>query len=288
MRLITQLETTPRGVYTGCIGYIAPNRQARFNVAIRTVTIDRQTGRAEYGVGGGIVWDSTADTEYEECRLKARVLLSKRPPFDLLETLLWTPTDGYFLLEYHLKRLADSAEYYNYPLTPAEALDHLLAAVPAFDNRPHRVRLLLSADGSLQREATPLDTAEPPQPVRLGLAQTAVDSNNVLLYHKTTHRQPYDAARAQRPDCDDVLLYNEHGEITESTLANVVVRFDGNWYTPPVDCGLLPGTYRAWLLDQGRIQERVITLDEIKTAEAIALINAVRLWRDAILTLPAD
>jgi para-aminobenzoate synthetase/4-amino-4-deoxychorismate lyase len=120
------------------------------------------------------------------------------------------------------------------------------------------------------------------------LAQTPVDSQNPLLYHKTTHRQPYDAARAFRPDCDDVLLYNERGEITEATLANVVVRLNGVWYTPPLSSGLLPGTYRAWLLDQGRIQERVITLDELQTAEAIALINSVRLWRDAILTLPAD
>jgi para-aminobenzoate synthetase / 4-amino-4-deoxychorismate lyase len=288
MRIIAGLETEPRSVYTGCIGYIAPNRQAQFNVAIRTVTIDQQTGQAEYGVGGGIVWDSTAETEYEECRLKARVLLEKRPSFDLLETLLWKPAEGYFLLDYHLKRLAESAEYFGYPRVTAEVRNYLLAATHSFAAGPHRVRLLLSADGSLKQEATPLNTAESPQPVRLGLAQTPVDSNNALLYHKTTHRQPYDAARAERPDCDDILLYNERGEITESTLANVVVRFDGVWYTPPITSGLLPGTYRAWLLEQGQIQEQVITLNEVKTAEAIALINSVRLWRDAILTLPGN
>jgi para-aminobenzoate synthetase/4-amino-4-deoxychorismate lyase len=288
MRIINRLETTPRGVYTGCIGYIAPNRQAQFNVAIRTVTINRQTGQAEYGVGGGIVWDSTAETEYEECRLKARVLLEKRPSFDLLETMLWTPAEGYFLLDYHLRRLAESAEYFGYPLIMAEVRDYLMSAARSFGTRPHRVRLLLPADGALRLEGTLLDTADPPQPTRLGLAQNPVDSSNVLLYHKTTHRQPYDDARAQRPNCDDVLLYNERGEITESTLANIVVRLDGVWYTPPVTCGLLPGTYRAWLLDQGQIQERVISLDEVKTAAAIALINSVRLWRDAILTLPTD
>ncbi len=114
MQIIAALEGTPRGLYTGCIGYLAPGRQAQFNVAIRTVTIDRLSSQAEYGVGGGIVWDSEGEDEYQECKIKARVLAQAPPAFDLLETMLWEPESGYFLLQEHLSRLAASAEYFQF------------------------------------------------------------------------------------------------------------------------------------------------------------------------------
>jgi para-aminobenzoate synthetase/4-amino-4-deoxychorismate lyase len=121
------------------------------------------------------------------------------------------------------------------------------------------------------------------QAARLKLAPTPVDSANAFLYHKTTHRQVYEAARAACPDCDDVLLWNERGEITETCIANVVVELEGELFTPPVQCGLLPGTFRAWLLDQGKMRERVITIEALKQSECIYLINSVRKWREALL-----
>jgi para-aminobenzoate synthetase/4-amino-4-deoxychorismate lyase len=112
MKIIAELETTPRRIYTGSIGYIAPNRKAKFNVAIRTARIDREAQRAEYGVGGGLVWDSTSADEYAEALLKARVLTDLQPEFSLLETILWTPEEGFFLLEKHIARMQDSANYF--------------------------------------------------------------------------------------------------------------------------------------------------------------------------------
>lgn len=283
MQIIAGLETTPRSIYTGCIGFIAPGRSAQFNVAIRTVLVDQPAGQAEYGVGGGIVWDSVDQDEYAECQLKARVLTDRRPEFSLLETMLWTGEEGYFILPYHLQRLQDSAIYFSFPVEieriQAE-LDRLAASLPA---QPHRVRLLVARDGSLTCQALPLDLAPDGRPVRLRLAPTPVDPADPFLYHKTTHRQLYEAARAACPDADEVLLWNERGEVTETTIANVVIRLDNEWVTPPVTCGLLPGTFRAWLLAQGQLRERVVTLDELKRSEQIYLVNSVRKWRKADL-----
>lgn len=276
MALLRQLERGPRGVYTGAIGAILPGRQAQFNVAIRTAVIDRQRGTAIYGVGSGIVWDSDAAAEYAECLLKARVL-SARPadaqPVQLLESLLWTPDGGYSLRERHLRRLADSAEYFGYSIDITEVerfLDGLAATLAV----PAKVRLLVAPDGQVTGEALPL--GEPPAEPRVGLAVAPVSSGDVWLYHKTTRRAAYAAARASRPDCDEVILWNERGEVTEAAASNVVVELDGRAYTPPLASGLLAGTLRAHLLDAGEVEERVLTRDDLARATRVWLINSVR------------
>jgi para-aminobenzoate synthetase/4-amino-4-deoxychorismate lyase len=283
MQIIATLETMPRRVYTGCIGFIAPNKRAQFNVAIRTVLIDKEIGEAEYGVGGGIVWDSMIGDEYEECQVKTRVLTERRPDFSLLETLLWTPEEGYFLLEYHLQRLRDSAVYFDIPANLDQLREKLMTLVASLPNKSHKVRLLVSQDGAISCQATLLAETNAPQPVRLSLAPTPVDFANPFLYHKTTHRQVYDTARSACPACDDVLLWNEQGEITETCIANVVVELEGELVTPPVRCGLLPGTFRAWLLDRGIVREKVVTFRGLRQSKRIYVVNSVRKWRDAIL-----
>ncbi len=279
---IAELETTPRRIYTGCIGFVSPQRRAQFNVAIRSVLLDRQSGVAEYGVGGGIVWDSTSAEEYEECQIKARLLTQPQPEFCLLETLLWTPQMGYFLLEEHLHRLSASAEYFVFPLQRKiieQRLDETAAALPPL---AHKVRLLLNQHGEVTCQAAPLDRSAH-EPARLKLAAQPVSSRNIFLYHKTTHRQVYEQARAACGDCSDVLLWNEHGELTESDTANLVVRLDGRLVTPPVSCGLLPGVFRQWLLDRGEIEEQIVRLEDLSRCEEIYLINSVRKWRRALL-----
>jgi para-aminobenzoate synthetase/4-amino-4-deoxychorismate lyase len=291
MNIIAALETTPRGVYTGAIGFLAPDRSAQFNVAIRTVTIDRAAGQAEYGVGGGIVWDSDAADEYRECEIKTRVLTAaSRPPleFDLLEALLWTPAEGYFLLDRHTARLQDSAEYFGFRFDRAEWLDRLeevRRTLPALD---HKVRVALNRAGRLSISAIKLNEIARPPVQRVALAQLPIDSGDIFLYHKTSRRTIYDHARANRPDCDDVLLWNERGEITESCTANVVIDFEGELITPPIACGLLGGTLRAELLAQGQIVERVISIETLRhavarTAPRVWLINSVRKWMDVAL-----
>lgn len=283
MKIIADLETTPRRIYTGCIGFIAPNRRAQFNVAIRTVLVDRERNEAEYGVGGGIVWDSVSRDEYEECQVKARVLTARRPDFSLLETMLWTPNDGYFLLRYHLQRLRDSAAYFGLRADVDGIQGELASVAGSLPKEPHKVRLLVRQDGAFSLQAIPLDGTTDAEPVRLQLAATPVDLADPFLYHKTSHRQVYEVARAACSDGDDVLLWNERGEITETSIDNVVVELDGELRTPPVKCGLLPGTFRAWLLEKGKVREKVVTIEELKRSERIFVVNSVRKWRDAVV-----
>lgn len=280
MRLIAALEDSPREIYTGAIGFMAPARKARFSVAIRTAWIDRRTRQGTYGVGGGIVWDSDADEEYTECLDKARVLAAgtRRRDFDLLESLLWTPRGGWFLRDEHLRRLSDSAAYFDFPFDRENAsgeLDRFARQLPA---QPCKVRMLLRRDGAVALSHSELADAPPGSMLRLGLAREPVDAGDPFLYHKTTERSVFERARRQVRDCDDVLLWNREREITESTVANVVVRLRGRLVTPPVVCGLLPGTLRAKLLGEGRIVEERIPLEELEQAEEIFLINSVRGW----------
>jgi len=283
MEILANLEKTPRAIYTGSIGFLAPGRRAQFNVAIRTVLVDRLKGRATYGVGSGIVWDSDCQSEYAECRLKARVLADKRPDFSLLETLLWMPGAGYFLLARHLQRLRDSASYFGFPAKMGKIREKLMALAATLPKNQHRVRLLVARDGAISCEASSLAGQKNVVPIQLKLATTPIDSKNSLLFHKTTHRTIYEAAQSGCSDCDEVLLWNERGEITETGIANIVVQLDGELLTPPVSCGLLPGIFRAWLLDEKKIQERVITCKMLNLARRIYLINSVRRWREAIL-----
>ena len=284
MQIIAELETTPRRAYTGCIGFYAPGRQAQFNVAIRTVLVDRAAGQAEYGVGGGIVWDSTSAEEYTECLIKARVLSQRRPRFALLESLLWQPGQGYFLLEEHLMRLQEAAVYFQYPLGLPAVQTRLAETAGSLPLTAHKVRLLVEQDGSIVCQAAPLETK--PAPLRLGLALQPVDAGSPFLYHKTTQRQVYDQALAACPGCDDVLLWNERRQVTETCTANLVFEIGGKRSTPPVACGLLPGTLRARLLAQGEVQERMLTLDELPDCERLYVINSVRGWREAVLPPP--
>ena len=287
MTIIRELETSPRRIYTGTIGFLLPDGRAQFNVAIRTLLIDRQQGEAEYGVGGGITADSTAAAELEETRLKSLLCRSHQPDFSLLETLLWTPEEGYVLLPEHLRRLTASAGYFSYPCDPAEIQDRLDAATTGYNGIRQKVRALLDRRGRLRIEAVPFALPDISHPVRVMLAPHPVDAQNVFLYHKTTHREQYDRLRAGRPPgVDDVLFYNQQGEITETTIANIVVIIKGRQYTPPVRCGLLAGTCRQHLLDTGKMEEQVLTLDCLQTLAGFTLINAVRGAYPGILVSP--
>lgn len=273
MEIIRELEPTPRGIYTGAIGMMGPGKRARFNVAIRTVAIDMPAGRAEFGVGGGVVWDSTVGDEYRECLAKAAVLGAAPPAFDLLETLLWRPGRGYFLLEYHLRRLMASARYFQYAVNRGAVRERLRREALNFGGSPRRVRLLAGHGGGIRIESS--DLAPSTRPWRVAMASEPVRSGDRFLYHKTTQRAVYEVAAAEHPDCDDVILHNERGEITEATKANVVVVLNGRHLTPPVSCGLLGGTYREYLLKQGKLEEAVIPLDRLNDADDVYLINSV-------------
>lgn len=283
MQIIAALETTPRGLYTGSIGYLAPGRRAQFSVAIRTLIVERESGAAEYGVGGGVVWDSTSRDEYAEALLKARVLTEHQPEFSLLETLRWRPDEGFFLLAEHLTRLLDSATYFSFACSRAKLETYLVDLAKTLAASPQRVRLLLDREGALTHQVFPLSETQA-QPLRIKLAKEPVNSGDVFLYHKTTHREVYEKARQSQPGCDDVLLYNERGELTEATIANLVVELDGDLVTPPISCGLLGGTFRADLLQRGEIREKTIDQEDLARCTQIFLVNSVRGWQTASLS----
>ncbi len=283
MQLIAELEDSPRKLYSGTIGLITPGGDAQFNVAIRTALVEPAQARIEYGVGGGIVWDSRADDEFAECQTKAAILTRRQPAFRLLESLLWTPAEGCFLLDAHLQRLLASAEYFSFRADAEAIRAQLLAFAAALPPRPHKIRALLTRAGVLTCEAAPIEMDEPAQVLRVRLAVAPVDADDVFLYHKTTHRAVYDQARQQAPGGDDVLLWNERGELTEFTNANLVAELDGRLYTPPVACGLLAGTFRGWLLDEKQVEERVIRRDELASIARLFWVNSVRRSRVAQL-----
>ncbi|MGZ8635428.1 MAG: aminodeoxychorismate synthase component I [Actinomycetota bacterium] len=283
MGIIRDLEDAPRGVYCGAIGLLAPSGsgepRAHFNVAIRTVVVDRETRAAEYGVGGGITFDSSAELEHEEVVAKARVLSAARPRFGLFETLRHD-RDGFRHLAEHLDRLGASARYFGFRFDPEAATAALKRSVDGRD-RPARIRLTLGYGGDIEVAVSDLPRA-PDGPVRVAIDTEPVDPADVWLYHKTTRREPYERRRERRPDVDDVLLVNSRGEVTESTIANVAVRVGGRWVTPPLAAGLLPGSARAALLADGTLVERAVPVRDLDGAE-IALVSSVRGWRAAEL-----
>ena len=280
MEILSELETAPRGVYTGAVGHVPPDGNASFNVAIRTAVVDGGAGRVEFGIGSGIVWDSDAGAEYEECLLKGPVLGQLPVRFELLETLRWTPDQGFFLLERHLDRLRDSAEYFDFVFDREAAQQALDEAVQG-NGQARRLRLLVERDGTIRVEHTAL--VEAPASLNVTVAAEPIDAGSVWLYHKTTHRAAYERARAAAPGFDEVVLWNASGQVTEATTANIVVEIGNSRVTPPVTCGLLPGTFRAELLARGDIEERSVGLADLHAASRIWLINSVHEWRSATL-----
>jgi para-aminobenzoate synthetase/4-amino-4-deoxychorismate lyase len=279
LEIIRDHEPGPRGVYTGAMGFAGPDRRACFNVAIRTLVADREARRVSFGVGSGIVADSEAAAEYAECLLKARVV--SEAPFRLLETMAWRPGEGFALLREHLTRLEASGRHFGADPRLRAAAEAALDELARGLSVPTRVRLLADLNADIEVQAAPL-AAEPTTPLRVALAADPVDPESAWLHHKTTRREAYETARRARPGFDDVLLWNHRGEVTESTVGNLVAEVGGERLTPPVSCGLLAGTFRARLLAENAVREAVIRLDELPGAR-LWLVNSVRGWREAVL-----
>jgi para-aminobenzoate synthetase/4-amino-4-deoxychorismate lyase len=278
MQIIHEMEQTPRGIYTGAIGYISPNGSSTFNVAIRTLVL--KDGEARMGVGGGIVADSEPSDEHRECLLKAEFLV--RPPrdFQLIETMLW---DGdFFLLSMHLDRLESSAEYFNFSCDRAAIAAQLIGAAISFQlEQRYRVRLLLSATGNVTVTVTQQTPDTPTGYIRPSPERTS--STNVFLRHKTTPRKLYDSqySEAQASGFDDTIFLNEWGEITEGAVSNIFIRRAGKLLTPPLSSGVLPGVFRRHLLETvADAEEQALTLPDLESADAVFLCNSVRgLWQ---------
>lgn len=275
MEIISELERSPREVYCGAIGYIAPNGDAVFNVPIRTVVINNRTGEAQYGVGGGITWDSTFQDEYEEILAKANILERKTPKFQLLESLR-LENGEYFLLREHLDRLMQSAAYFGYSVNLFDLKTALHEFAKRHSKNVHKVRLLVSQQGEMEIEGQEIEDITCLK--KVALANYPVKKEDSFLFHKTTNRKQYDQLKTAAEGVFDVLLWNECGELTEFTIGNLVMEIDGQRYTPFVESGLLPGTFRRHLLETGQVTEKVLTVAELTRATRIWLVNSVRKW----------
>jgi para-aminobenzoate synthetase/4-amino-4-deoxychorismate lyase len=282
MAVVRELEPGPRGVYCGAVGWVGPpgaDLQARFCVPIRTAVLDRVTGEAVYGVGGGITWGSDPDAEFAELEAKARVLTSRPEPVELLETMRHEAGRGLPDWPGHRARLVDSARWFGIPLDVAAVADALAAALTGAGDT--RVRLVVAADGTPHVEVG--DLPDPRGTVRLALDTEPLDERTCWPHHKTTRRFPYDTRLARHPGADDVVLVNTRGEVTETCRATLAVRLDGVWWTPPLGSGCLPGVARARLVAAGRLRERVLRPADLARAEELAVVNALRGWEPAQL-----
>lgn len=289
MEIINELEPGRRGVYTGAIGYLAPNGNACWSVPIRTLCL--HGGLGEMGIGSGIIADSDPEQEWQECLLKARFLTHPAPVFHLIETLLWEPGSGYWLRNEHLCRLASSAAFFLFScdLTAIEQrLDEESLSFPA---TPMRVRLTLAKDGSLALGSQPCPAPAfrslPRRPdsrrnnlPKVRVSRRATDTTGPWVFHKTTMRQLYDQEleEVREKGLFEGLFGNERGELTEGGMTNIILYRQGEFVTPAVSCGLLAGVMRQQLLADPTVpvREAVLFQEDLRQAEAIFLCNSVR------------
>ncbi len=273
IELIKRLEKEPRGIYTGAIGYIAPEGRSCFNVAIRTIKLKK--GRGELGVGGGIVYDSKAKDEYAEALLKAKFFQDSTIKIGLIESILWDKDKGYYLLDLHLKRLRKSAQYFSYPYSEKE-IKKKLKETAKNENRNLKVRLVLSSKGNINIKKEPV--LEIKTPAKIRISKRSVNPDDSFLYHKTTRRAFYDQERKKglAKGYFETIFLNQRGELSEGTITNLFILKGRTLYTPAVKSGLLPGVLREYLLSSGEAKEKVLYLEDLKKADKIYLGNSVR------------
>jgi para-aminobenzoate synthetase/4-amino-4-deoxychorismate lyase len=279
MEIISELENAPRGIYCGAIGCVAPGGEAVFSVAIRTLLFDVHNNNLTMGVGSAVTWDSEASSEYAECLNKGAFVNHHTPDFQLMESLR-LENGSYTHLGRHIARLAASAEYFGFICSQEKIRQALLSHIL----KTHglcKVRLTLAADGSFDITSEVL--LESAVPLRVAVSHITVDSHDSMRYHKTTCRELLDAARLTRSDCDDVLLLNEHGQLTEGSYHTLIVKLDGRLLTPPLACGLLPGILRGELLELGEVTEQILYPEDLERTEELWLVNSVRGWRCGVI-----
>jgi para-aminobenzoate synthetase/4-amino-4-deoxychorismate lyase len=282
MQIIAELEQRARGVYTGAIGHIAPDGDASFSVPIRTLAIGTG-GTARMGIGSGVVADSDGPAEWDECLLKAAFLHQPRDRPGLIETLLWDRAGGYWLLNEHLERLAESAAYFVYPLESKAVREALALAAESFGpDTDRRVRLLVAPSGEVSVTAVAVDVeagraALRASPSTVAWAASPVSSADRFLAHKTTRREAYDRAlkAAMAAGHWDLLFRNERGEVTEGARSTLFIQRDGQWLTPPVSSGVLPGVFRRHFMMDTPVTVQPLTPADLAAADRVCLANAV-------------
>ena len=277
MQIVEELESSPRGLYTGALGWVGRGGDFSFSVVIRTLQV-KSSGYVRYGVGSGIVWDSEPAAEYRECLLKAAFVRRAEPGFRLIETLR-LENGAMPLLAYHLDRICASAASFSFSCGRASIESLLRQLANAHATGVHRVRLTLGHGGDVDTAVAPLAGVEGVPGVEI--SPQPLDSTDGWLRHKTTARARYDR-ELERLAADttmfDIVFVNERGEICEGARSNVFVRRapGQSLLTPPLSCGLLPGVLRRSLLESGAAVEAVLRENDLRSAAEVYLGNALR------------
>ncbi|MDY6968936.1 MAG: aminodeoxychorismate synthase component I [Spirochaetota bacterium] len=272
MEIIDMLEKEERKIYTGSLGFFKPSGDSIFNVAIRTILINNNKG--EMGIGGGIVYDSDPDDEFSECKLKARFLVEKPiDEFCLIETILFDK--NYKLLGLHLKRLKESADYFNFKFNSVSYLLLLNKTSSLLIDGRYRVRTLLHRSGEVEISYSKLDI----DPINFitAISEYRTNSNDIFFFHKTTNRELYNSElkKARDKGFFDMIFINEKDEVTEGSITNIYAKINGIIFTPPVECGLLNGAVRQYLIMKRNVKEKILTLEELKDADALFISNSI-------------
>lgn len=272
MEIISELEPSPRGIYTGSLGYITPQNDFCFNVAIRTLT-ETAPHSFEIGLGGGVLMDSEAQSEFNECLLKGHFVKKFNEGFEIFESFLFDG-QGIPSLDGHLARLESSCSYFGFPFEADKIAAELEKA--SFDNSKKKIKLSLDFKGHMTLQFEEL--GEPIKTSSIALSSIKTNSNDVFLFHKTTNRKIYDEEfkKARKLGHYEVVFVNEKNELTEASRHNIFVQKNGYWFTPPLKCGVLPGVQRWQCLTEFRAEEKVLTIEDLKTADQIVLTNSVR------------
>ena len=276
MQIIRDLESSQRGVYTGAIGFISKD-ESIFNIAIRTIEIQNNVGKM--GIGSGIVWDSIPENEYKECLLKQR-FLQNTMHFELIESILLKNGIFYFL-NLHLIRLESSASFFGFLFDREKilrSLDFLKLELESEKKISRfKVRLLLSRSGEIHLEHSSI-TKTKKEVGKIAINHKKIDSENIFQIHKTTNRLFYttEYKKALDKNLKDYVFLNEKNEIVETSIYNLFIKSNGNYFTPPISSGALPGVMREYLIRKGKIKEKTLTIPDLESAEKIYICNSVR------------
>ncbi|MBK7630150.1 MAG: aminodeoxychorismate synthase component I [Ignavibacteriales bacterium] len=275
MEIINELEKDKRNIYTGGIGLIR-NNKITFNVPIRTLTINKKSGNGTIGLGSGVVWDSVAEEEYEETKLKGNFLSHPEKPFEIFETMLLK--DGkIFLVKDHLNRMQQTAEYFLFCFDKKLIESQLNQIIKNTDHKSYRIRIALDKFGKLTHSILALQ--ELPKCINVIISNKRVSANNKFQYFKTTNRILYNSEYKKYSSIGffDVIFINESNEISEGAITNIFIHNNDIISTPHTNAGILPGVYRKHLLkNNSMIRERRIYLKDLIEADKIVLTNSVR------------
>ena len=282
IEIIDEMENSPRRVYTGSIGLFLPYGDFILSVAIRTMLYYKN--QLELGLGSGIVANSTPTVEWQECLLKSNFLNSKIDYNYLFETILYKKK--YINLPLHIERLKKSALYFQHKFDE-QAIISQLNAYKTNLSSPTRVRLQFYKNGSIELHSATTSTTWNRDIVKIKVSNQKVNSQDILLYHKTDKRDLYinELKLAQEEDYDEIIFFNEKGFLTEGSVSNIFVKNNEKWSTPAIENGLLAGTMRSQLLKKLNAKESNINKEQLKSAQQIMICNSIRQYANATIKL---